>query len=98
MKNTNVFQEMPIVGWKKTKTVKDYLTYLVRAKLPNLVELLGCNPCHKRRFQVYSYLGQGKIFIHNDKSEHFEIRCTELKCDLSNVFYLIDCKTCCTCR
>ena len=91
-----VFQDIPLVGFRKGKSLKDYL---VRAKLPRTIENPGCTKCigPARRgppCQVCTMIEQATTFTDRDESRIYDIRKGPLNCNSKYVVYLIQCKIC----
>ena len=88
-----VFKDIPMIGWRKPKSLKDHL---VKAKLTEQKVLSSkCAPCNKsKRCQVCQFLTECTTFSDRGKNVSFEIRNGNFNCDSSNVVYLIECKTC----
>ena len=86
-----VFSSIPIVGFKRGKSLKDYL---VKAKVPTLEKTGTSKPCNKTRCQVCKFVKSSEEFGNTDKSQVFRIRCESLNCDSKFVVYMIQCKTC----
>ena len=85
----NVFPERPIVGFRRGKSLKDFL---VRAKVPKLEPEQGeCVGCQDKRCKTE--LNTGTSFSDNE-GKTYRIRDNTLNCDSANVVYLITCKAC----
>ena len=85
-----VFSDIPIVGFRRAKSLKDYL---VRAKLPVKRVLVGqSEACQKLRCQICPSICKTDSFVSSQTSEKFEIR-AHLNCDSVNVIYLVTCKS-----
>ena len=86
-----VFSDVPIVGFKRGKSIKDFL---VRSKLPVKRETVGqSEACQKARCQICPSICKTKSFESSQTSEKYEIR-AHLDCDSVNAIYLVTCKTC----
>ena len=88
-----VFTEVPIVGFKRGKSLKDLL---VRAKVPVEKETDGksCG-CQGKRCKVCTFLEERGTFTSNEGSNTYKIRDgLHLDCNSENVVYLITCKKC----
>ena len=84
---------MPIVGFKRGKSLKDLL---VRAKVPVEKETDGksCG-CPGKRCEVCTFLEEKNTFINKVGSGTYRIReGLHLDCNSENVIYLITCKKC----
>ena len=87
-----VFQNLPILGFKKGKSLKDFL---VRAKVPPLrIQKGSCAPCKKSRCQVCKHVTTTSCFSTKSKTKTYNIRPENLNCSSKKVVYLIECKTC----
>ena len=85
----NVFPDVPMVGFRKGKSLKDFL---VRAKVQPLEKVQGsCVGCQDKRCKTD--LSTGTSFMDN-KGKTYSIRDHTLNCDSVNVVYLITCKAC----
>ena len=86
-----VFSDVPIVGFKRGKSLKDLL---VRSKLPTQKKVGGqSEACQKTRCQICPSVCKTKSFRSSETSQEYEIRCHS-NCDSENVVYLVTCKTC----
>ena len=86
-----LFQEIPIVGFRNGKSLKDYL---VRAKLPN-VEITGrSESCGKRNCQVCDFICDTDTFSTKTCGETFKIQSGLLNCNSHKVVYLLKCRIC----
>ena len=88
-----VFLEVPIVGFKSGKSLKDLL---VREKVPVEKETDGksCG-CQEKRCEVCTFLEEKNTFTNKEGSDTYKIReGLHLDCNSKNVIYLITCKTC----
>ena len=86
-----VFQDIPIVGFRNGKSLKDHL---VRAKLPN-VEIAGrSESCGKGNCQVCDYICDTDAFTTKACGETFKIQSGILNCNSQKVVYLLKCRIC----
>ena len=88
-----VFPDIPVIGFKRSKSLKDHL---VRAKLPKLeVETSeGCKGCGHKRCQVCNSLKTGTSFCSRE-GKSYSIRTQNiLNCNSKFVVYLAQCKKC----
>jgi len=86
----NIFQNIPIVGFKRGRSLKDLL---VRAKLSKVDKGEGKSAgCGGKRCGVCSFLKETYSFKDNN-GRHFTIK-SSLNCDSKNVVYLVSCKKC----
>ena len=84
-----VFPEVPIVGFKRGKRLKDLL---VRSKVP--VDGKSCG-CQRKRCEVCTFLEGKSTFTNKEGSDSYKIReGLHLDCNSENVVYLITCKKC----
>ena len=65
----DVFQEIPLVGFRNAKSLKDYL---VRAKLPKENISLGCFHCKKNNCEICNLLEESTTFT--DKNPRRSIK------------------------
>ena len=87
----SVFNEIPIVGFRKGKSLKDML---VRAKVPPKNNIKsGSGGCLGKRCGVCPYIKTTSEFM-DKKGVRYEIRTTHLNCNSKNVVYLLSCKVC----
>ena len=88
-----VFPEVPIVGFKRGKSLKDLL---VRAKVSVEKETDGksCG-CQEKHCELCNFLEEKNTFINKEGSDTYKIReGLYLNCNSENVIYLITCKKC----
>jgi len=86
----NTFPNIPIVGFKRGKSLKDIL---VRARLPKVDKGEGkSSGCGGKRCGVCSYLKESNSFTDRN-GKKFTIK-SDLNCDSKNVVYLVSCKKC----
>ena len=86
-----VFPEVPIVGFKRGKRLKDLL---VRTKVPVEKETDGksCG-CQRKRCELCTFLEEKITFTNKEGSDTYKIReGLHLDCNSENVIYLIACK------
>ena len=90
--HADVFTEVPIVGFKKGKSLK---SVLVRAKVANQNEITsgGSTKCGGKRCKVCDSISESTSFSGPYTSTSYGIRST-LNCNSKNVIYLNTCKTC----
>ena len=84
-----VFSNVPIVGFRIGKSLKDYL---VTASLPILNNTLGSEPCGKRNCQVCQFIVNTDTFSPITTDETFKINKGPLNCNSKKVVYLSECK------
>ena len=86
-----VFRDMPIVGFRRGKSLKDML---VRAKVPPLIRENGnSEPCSGKRCRICPFIENSTTFAGMDGT-NYDIRQPKLNCNSSNVVYLLSCKAC----
>ena len=86
-----VFPEVPIVGSKRGKSLKDLL---VRAKVPMEKETdrESCR-CRGKRCEVCTFLEENNAFTNKEGSDTYNTReGLHLDCNSENVIYLVTCK------
>ena len=87
-----VFENVPIIGFTKGKSLKDIL---VRAKVPPLKTDEGfCGPCSKPRCKICKHITKRHQFESSSTKRIYSIRLQNLNCASKNVVYLFICKTC----
>ena len=87
----DVFCNIPVIGFKRGKSLKDIL---VRAKLPKIDQGNGkCVKCGKKRCGVCSSLKETQTFS-NKEGREFSIKNGTMNCDSKHVVYLLSCKQC----
>ena len=86
-----VFPEIPVVGFRNGKSLKDHL---VRAVLPKINKSFGSEPCGKSRCQVCNYISTTDRFTTKTSGETFKIKDGPLNCDSDKVLYLLKCNVC----
>ena len=84
-----VFPNVPIVGVRNGKSLKDYL---IRASLPILNQTLGSELCGKRNCQVCQFIVNTDTFSPITTDETFEINKGPLNFNSKEVIYLSECK------
>ena len=87
-----VFHNVPIVGFKRCKSLKDIL---VRARLPTENKGPGesCT-CGGERCGVCSFVKRSQTFTDKSGQTSYEIRGDKLHCNSKNVVYKVQCKAC----
>ena len=92
LEHRNVFDQVPIVGFKKGRSLKDIL---VRAKLPNVEKSEGgCGPCGSEKCRVCNVIKTTDHFSDAD-GRSYQIRSnTRLNCNSKLIVYLVQCKKC----
>ena len=86
-----VFPEVPIVGFRNGKSLKDYLVRAVLAKMDNAG---GSEPCGKGTCQVCDHIITTNTFTTKACGEVFKIQSGPLNCNSEKVLYLLRCKIC----
>ena len=87
-----VFENVPVIGFKKGKSLKDIL---VRAKvLPLKTKRSFCGPCNKPRCEISKHITKTHQFESSSTKRIYSIRPQNLNCASKNVVYLFTCKTC----
>ena len=91
-KHSKVFEDVPIIGFKKGKSLKEIL---VRAKVPPLKTEDGfCGPCNKPRCEICKHITKTHKFELSSTKRIYSIRPQNSICDSENVVYLCTCKIC----
>lgn len=89
--HSKCFKEIPIVGFRRGKSLKDML---VRAKVPLKENIQGkSESCSGKRCGVCPFVRNTSEFTSKD-GKKFSIRKPNLNCNSTNVVYLLTCKTC----
>ena len=86
-----VFPDVPVVGFRNGKSLKDYL---VRAALPKTNETGRCEPCGKKTCLVCNSIRTTTTFTTEACGEVFKIQSGPLNCNSEKVLYLLKCKVC----
>ena len=81
-----VFPNLPVIGFRTGKSLKDYL---VKAKLPKHEESGRCEPCGNKTCSVCDCISTTKTFITKVCQETFKIQKGPLNCDSEKVLYLL---------
>ena len=85
------FPDVPVVGFRNGKSLKDYL---VRAKLSKPDESGRCEPCREKTSLVCDSISTTTTFTTEACQETFKIQKGPLNCDFQKVLYLLKCKVC----
>ena len=86
-----VFQDVPVVGFRNGKCLKDHL---VRAKLSNVETAGGSESFGKGNCQVCYFICNTDAFTTKASSEKFKIQGRILNCNSQKVLYLLKCRIC----
>ena len=89
--HNKVFRDVPIIGFRRAKSLKDIL---VRAKVPQIKNKGWCGPCKGPRCEIWKHIVPTRNFTSSATKRTYEIRPENLNCRSENVDYLISCKTC----
>ena len=86
-----VFTNVPIIGFKNDRSLRDHL---VRAVLPKVDAEGGSKPCggKKRSCEVCKSVNDTSYFKRRDTDETFNILKGPLDCNSNHVIYLFECK------
>ena len=76
--HTKEFPNVPVVGFRNGKNLKDYL---VRALLPRTNETVRCEPCGKKTCLVCNSIRTTTTFTTEVSGEIFEIQSGNLNCN-----------------
>ena len=85
------FPEVPIVGFRNGKSLKDYL---VSAALPKMGNAVGSEACGKGTCQVCDHIITTNTFTTKACGEVFKIQSGLLICNSEKVLYLLRYKIC----
>ena len=87
-----VFENVPITGFRKGKSLKEIL---VRAKVPPLkIEKGFCGPCKKPMCKLCQHITKTHQFELSSMKHIYSIRPQNLNCASQNVAYVFTCKIC----
>ena len=86
-----VFPNVPVIGFRNGKSLKDFL---VRATLSKLNEGGRCEPCGKKTCVVCDSTSTATTFTTETCQETFKIQSAPLTCDSQKVLCLLKCKVC----
>ena len=88
-----VFSEVPIIGFKNVKSLKDHL---VGAVLPQVDREGRSKPCEEANCscEVCDSVKDTTKFKKAESEETFDILKGPLDCNSNNVIYLFECKKC----
>ena len=87
-----VFHKVPIIGFRRAKSLKDIL---VRTKVSPVLKNEGsCGPCKKSRCEICEHIVSTDNFKSTTTHRTYCIRSPDLKCSSKKVVYLFTCKTC----
>ena len=86
-----MFPNVPIVGFRNGKSLKDHL---VRSSLPILNQTLGSESYGKRNCQLCQFIVNTDTFSPITTGETFKINKDPLNCNSKKVIYLSECKKC----
>ena len=86
-----VFHKVPIIGFRRAKSLKDIL---VRAKVPPLQKIKGFVGHVKNQDVKFVSTWLILIVLSQQRQRTYFIRPENLKCSSENVVYLFTCKTC----
>ena len=87
-----VFHKVPIIGFRRAKSLK-YI--LIIAKVPPLQKNEGfCGACKKSRSGICEHMVNTNSFRSTTTQRTYFIRSENLNCSSENVVYLFTCKTC----
>ena len=91
MEHNKVFENVPIIGFKKGRSLKKIL---VRAKVPPPKTEEGfCDPCNRPRCEICKHIIKTLQFESSSTKRIYSIRPQNLNCASKNVLYLLTCKT-----
>ena len=87
-----VFPDVPIVGFRNGKSLKDYL---VRESLPKTNQIGRYEPCGKKTCLVCDSIRTTTTFTTEAFRETFKTQSGPLNCNSEKVLYLLKCKVSC---
>jgi hypothetical protein len=86
-----LFSELPVVAFRRPKSIKDTL---VRAVVSRLSSTVGqCKPCGDKRCKCCLQLQHALVFHSKTTGKEYKIFCN-VNCKTPNVVYLLDCHVC----
>ena len=86
-----VFQDVPVVGFRNGKSLKDHL---IRAKLPNVEIIERSGSCREGNCQVCDFICNTDTFTAKACGKTFKIQSGILNCNSQKVLYLLKCRIC----
>ena len=87
-----VFENIPIVGFRRAKSLKDIL---VRAKVAPIEKKKGsCRSCGGTRCEICKHVVTTETFISFSTKREYCIKPNNFNCRSNNVVYLFSCKAC----
>ena len=87
-----VFEKVPIIGFRRAKSLKDIL---VRAKVAPLEKKKGCcRSCGGTRCEIFKHVVTTETFRSFSIQREYCIKPNNLNCRSNNVVYLFSCKAC----
>ena len=86
-----VFRDIPIIGFHRTKNLKDIL---VREKIPQIKNKGWYSPCKGPRYEICEHIVPTRNFTSSTTRRTYKICPENLNCKSKNVVCLISCKTC----
>ena len=90
-KHRKVFENAPIIAFKKGKSLKDIL---VKTKIPPLKTEEGfCGLCNKPKYEYCKHITKPHQFESSSTRRICSIRQQNLNCAFKNVVYIFTCKT-----
>ena len=88
----NVFPTIPIIGFRRGKSLQDIL---VRAKLPEInIQYGNSGRCDGKRCGVCNFIQETSTFSDKDLENKYTINGGYLNCNSRNVVYLVQCRIC----
>ena len=88
----NVFPAVPIIGFRRGKSLQDML---VHAKLPEInIQYGSSGRCDGKRCGICNFIQETSTFSDKDLQSKYTIKGGCLNCNSRNVVYLIQCRTC----
>ena len=86
-----VFERIPIVGFRRAKSLKDIL---VITKVAPLEKKGSCRSCGGTRWEIRKHVVTTETFRSFSTQIEYCIKSNNLRCCSNNVVYLFSCKTC----
>ena len=88
--HNKVFRDVPIIGFRRAKSLKDIL---VRAKVPQFKNKAWCGPCKGPRCEIFKHIVPIRNCTSSTRKRTYEIRPENLNFRSKNVVYLMSYKT-----
>ena len=81
--HNKLFRDIPIIGFRRDKSLKDIL---VRAKIPQIKNKVWCGHCKGPRCEICKHIVPTRNFTSSTTKRTYEIRPNNIDCRSKNVF------------